>query len=233
VVRRQLPAARGRGDRLVARAAVPRGHHPHRPHRRPSHPLGPGTTQPWEHLHPKEVRDRIADANAAIVAATTPKRCTTGKGCAGCGVATAVQWTLTDLADGPALQLCDLCLPLWVTYGPSTPDSSGWVQALTADLLGVRVDMALGYGLQPFHIAVEDGHADPGGYEERFAYLDPDVVDACRQNWWRRHPTEAPRDWQERQARIAAAVALVGASAAPSPPPPTLRAPGTRREAKP
>jgi len=120
--------------------------------------------------------------------------------------------------------MCDTCLPLWERAG--SEEGNDWTIQLTAAALRVRPDIALdGYGLRSHAQAVAAGQADPAGCDEPFGYLPSDVLDACRRNWWRRHPTEAPPDVQKRMARLRAAEAAVAASREPAAPAPVLALP--------
>jgi hypothetical protein len=185
-------------------------------------PLGVGSREPWAHVKARELRRAIANARAEIEAEREPVECETGLPCAGCGVRRAVGWFDYGRSTGGGVQLvlCGDCSRCWERCGESFHEGR-WETRLCADALGVRPVMGLGdrYSFRAFHDVL---NADPGGYEQRFGYVDAETLAAARRNYWGRHPNEAPADFRARQKRAAILRARIAAQKPPPLPPPLV-----------
>lgn len=167
-----------------------------------SHPRGRGTDRPWEHMDARAVRRAIKQARTD---ADRPPRLLArpgGGGCNGCGVTTSTVWFDHASKKRPDFILCSACSAHREKAGGS---DVGWRNRLCADLLDVPPTMLLAsrYSFVPF----EETEAQPS--KTRFAYVDDDVVQACRAAHFAAFPLTAPKEFRDRAERIAVAKSKV------------------------
>jgi hypothetical protein len=188
-----------------------------------------GNKRPWQHISKAEILDVIAKALQAAVDAAEPVECEQGA-CVACAVRVAAGWVDYEIRT-PApyrrpLVLCGDCSKVWERASQAFGDPA-WPDLLVADCLGLPSSvMNLAWTLEfaPAYEAAPDV-LDAGGTDQRFGYIDPEVMDAARAFVWKIYPRLAPDEWRIANERLAAEEAVVEADLLP---PPAMVVPGRR-----
>jgi hypothetical protein len=172
---------------------------------------GAGLPVRWGWLTPEDVAVVAVAFDRHVRDATALRRHESGP-CGLCGVQRSVRWwPYLGQLDSPRAKdrwpLCEACGRVFERCGESV-HGTGWLAWVTARCFGLdHASMGLEL-IEPYANTVPR-RVGVTGCRQPFGFIPPERLALARRRLWAWRPDLAPQAWRDRQARIAAASALV------------------------